>query len=154
MRVDWKIKGSSVPRWVYGFWAVALLLMGCYYQWKGMPQMWAILGVQAGFLVLFFRFVLPLRSQSGFVKFDGDRLDFSGNTGGPWHLADVDSVTIQDCLIQIRLYRPGRMGNEFTARAELVPAENWVKLTALCRKIEAGMNPAALPLSNNLEEVA
>jgi hypothetical protein len=61
---------------------------------------------------------------------------------------------IQDRLIQIRVYRAGGMGDEFTARAELMSAEDWEKLAALCRKIEAGIKPGALPYSNNLEEVA
>jgi hypothetical protein len=138
VRVDWKTKAPPVPRWQYGFWAWALLLYSCYLVRQARSDLWGLFGFQVIFLfvglVISSRGALPF--SSGFVEFDGERLDFSGNAGGWWSLTDVDSVMIQDRLIQIRVYRPGGTGDEFTARAEGRPPENWAALTALCRRIQ------------------
>lgn len=142
MRVDWKIKGPPIPRWQYGFVPLALLSCIGYLVWKGRSDLWISFGFQLAFLLAFL--VIAKRVNfpfaSGFIEFDGERLDFKGNAGGRWSLADVDSVVIQDGLIQIRLYRAGGMGDEFTVRAKLMAAEDWEKLTALCRRIEAAIS--------------
>ncbi|WP_265594042.1 hypothetical protein [Haloferula sp. BvORR071] len=119
------------------------------------PELWGVGGFQVvfvlGCLVISKRLKFPFRS--GYVAFDGERLDFSGNSGGAWRLADVDSVIIQDHMIRIRVYRPGQMGNEFTAEADSMPPESWAELTELCRRIREKVNPGALPNSQDLEEV-
>lgn len=149
VKIEWKTNWP-VPKWLYAYFVSAYFLLGACFQWRGHPYMWVTLGIQIAFLFLFSHFMRRIR-RSASIGFDGERLEFGKDyRRSSWRLSDIDSVLIRDRLIQIRLYRPGHMGNEFTARAEHLTEESWAALTELCRNIQARLQASESPASANL----
>lgn len=139
---------------MYAYFGIGYLVLSAYFRWKGHPEMAMILGIEVVLLFCFSHF-MRRRGRSASVEFDGDRLSFGGYSGySSWRLSEVDSVMIRDRLIQIRLYRPGRMGNEFTVSAEGTSEESWTALTELCREVQAAMQAPKPPALPSLEGLA
>jgi hypothetical protein len=140
MKVEWKRDLRFTRAHVLSFFGMAVAA-GLMFVALGRP-MWGVLalGLLANLLIMalcsrLLPKLLPPRSVE--ITDGGLKVD-----SGSWALGDVDSVSVTEDELSIRLYRSGDGGDEFVARSREMPRETWLQLVAIARELQAKLKPS------------